>query len=205
MTASTLHPPPATLRQRRTPAALRAALIAAAILPALALPAAALAAGAATADMPLRKAGLWEIATRSDTMPGASIVIQQCIDQNTDKLLLQQAKDGKADCSVMELKRAGERVTLHAVCRVEGSTVSTDASYVGNFAAGYRGDMRSRYSPPLHGISETQMTQEARWLGPCQPGQKPGDVIMPNLGGMNLKELMQDPRVQEALQRRGGN
>jgi hypothetical protein len=20
---------------------------------------------------------------------------------------------------------------------------------------------------------------EARWLGPCEPGQKPGDVIMP--------------------------
>lgn len=168
---------------------------------ALALPAA----GALAGEMPLRKPGLWEIMTRSEDMPGAGIAIRQCIDQNTDQLLQQQAKDGKADCSAIELKRAGERVTLHAVCRVEGSTVTTDATYVGNFSAGYRGEMHSRYTPPLHGIGETRMTQEARWLGPCQPGQKPGDVIMPNLGGMNLKALMQDPRVQEALQRRGGN
>lgn len=166
----------------------------------------ALSAGAASAaDMPLRKPGLWEIVTRSDNMPGAGIALQQCIDQNTDNLMLQRAKNEKSDCSVMDLKRAGDRVTLHAVCKVEGSTVTTDASYVGNFASGYQGDMRSRYNPPLQGISETHMTQEARWLGACKPGQKPGDVIMPNIGSMNLNELMNDPRVQEAMKRHGAN
>ncbi|MBK1679249.1 DUF3617 domain-containing protein [Rhodocyclus tenuis] len=157
------------------------------------------------ADAPLRKPGLWEIMTRSDNIPGAGIAIQQCIDQNTDNLMQQRAKNEKADCSVMDLKRAGERVTLHAVCKVEGSTVTTDATYLGNFEAGYKGDMRSRYSPPLQGISETHMTQEARWLGACKPGQKPGDVIMPNMGSMNLNELMKDPRVQEAMRRHGAN
>ena len=47
------------------------------------------------------------------------------------------------------------------------------------------------------------MTQEARWLGPCKPGQKPGDVIMPNMGGaggsINVNEMMKDPKIQEMM------
>ena len=38
------------------------------------------------------------------------------------------------------------------------------------------------------------MVLEAKWLGPCKPGQKPGDIVMPGLKGaggqMNLQELM---------------
>jgi len=32
--------------------------------------------------------------------------------------------------------------------------------------------------PPRQGMTENHMTQEARWLGPGQPGQKRGDVTM---------------------------
>jgi hypothetical protein len=28
------------------------------------------------------------------------------------------------------------------------------------------------------------MTINAKWLGPCKPGQKPGDIVMP--GGMKI-------------------
>jgi hypothetical protein len=158
-------------------------------------------AGASAADAPKRKAGLWEIKTQSDNMPGAGMAIQQCIDQNTDNLMQQRAQEKKPDCSAMDIKRDGDRVTLHAVCKFEGTTATTDATYVGNFESGYKGDMRSTYSPPMHGISSTHMTQEARWLGACKPGQKPGDVIMPNMGSMNMNEMMKDPRVLEAMKR----
>ena len=42
---------------------------------------------------------------------------------------------------------------------------------------------------------------DARWVGPCKPGQKPGDVIMPNVGGMNINEMMKDPKIQEMMKR----
>jgi hypothetical protein len=45
------------------------------------------------------------------------------------------------------------------------------------------------------------MTQEARWLGPCKPGQKPGDIIMPGVGKLNMEELMNDPQVKEMMKR----
>ena len=156
-----------------------------------------LAADAMAGEMPKRKPGLWEIKTHMDGMPGGQ-VMQMCIDQSSDNLLQQQAKE-KADCSTMDIKTSGGNTTIHAVCRAEKSTVTMDGTYQGSFQTSYKGDMKMRYSPPLHGMSETHMTQEARWLGACKPGQKPGDVIMPNMGNINVNEMMKDPRIREMM------
>ncbi|MHB8166241.1 MAG: hypothetical protein ACYDDT_05640 [Sulfuricella sp.] len=42
---------------------------------------------------------------------------------------------------------------------------------------------------------------EAKWLSPCKPGQKPSDVIVPNMKGMNMNEIMKDPKIQEMMKR----
>ena len=164
---------------------------------------ASLATTAMAADMPKRKAGLWEINMRMDGAPSMG-PIQQCIDQNTDNLMQQKAKEQKPDCSVMDVKTSGNRVTIHSVCKMEGTTVTSDGVFEGAFDASYRGTMKSRYNPPMHGMSESNMTQEARWLGPCKPGQKPGDVIMPNMGmgpggTVYINDMMKDPKVQEMM------
>jgi hypothetical protein len=36
---------------------------------------------------------------------------------------------------------------------------------------------------------------DARWLGACKPGQRPGDVIMmgmPGMGDINIEEMMKN-------------
>jgi len=170
----------------------------------LGLLAAALAGQALAADTPKRKAGLWEINTRMDGMPGMG-AMQQCIDQNTDDLMQQRAKKGKADCSVMDIKSQGDKVTIHSVCKIEATTATTDAVFVGSFDSAYKGDMNTRFSPPMHGMSESKMAMDAKWLGPCKAGQKPGDVIMPNMSGAmadpRLQEMMKDPKLQEMMKR----
>jgi hypothetical protein len=166
----------------------------------IALTTASLAGGALAADMPKRKAGLWEITMQSDGMPNMG-PIQQCIDQNTDDLMQQRAKQNKNDCSVMDIKPSGNKVTIHSVCKFEGSTATTDAVFIGAFDAGYKGEMNTRFNPPMHGMSESKMLQEAKWLGPCKPGQKPGDVIMPNMGSVNINEMMKDPKFQEMMKK----
>ena len=155
-------------------------------------------AGSVWAEMPKRKAGLWEINMHMEGSPGMG-PIQQCIDQNTDNLMQQKAKDYKQDCSVMDAKPAGNKVTIHSVCKMEGTTATTDGVFEGAFDSGYKGSMKTRYNPPYHGMNESSMTQDARWLGPCKPGQKPGDVIMPNMGGMNMKDMMKDPKMREMM------
>lgn len=166
----------------------------------LTLAAAGLAGGLQAAEMPKRKPGLWEINSRMEGMPAMG-AMQQCIDQSTDDLMQQQAKKEQPNCSVLEVKPLGNKVTVHSVCKIQGSTATTDAVFIGAFDSAYKGDMLTRFSPPMHGTSESKMSLEARWVGPCKPGQKPGDVIMPNVGGMNLKEMMKDPTVQEMMKR----
>ena len=156
-------------------------------------------AGAIAGDLPKRKPGLWEVHTQMDGMPG-SPAIQMCVDRASDNLIEQRAKD-KADCSTMDVKTGAGRTTIHAVCRVEKSTMTMDGMYTGNFESGYKGDMKMRYDPPMQGMSETHLIQDAKWLGPCKPGQKGGDVIMPNAGKFNMNEMMKDPRFQEMMKR----
>lgn len=166
----------------------------------LGLVATSLAGGALATDTPKRKSGLWEISTHMEGMPSMG-AMQQCIDQNTDNLMQQRAQKEKPNCSVMDAKQQGNKFTMHSVCKFDNTTVTTDAVFVGAFDSAYKGDMRTRYSPPMHGMSESKIAMEAKWLGPCKAGQKPGDVIMPNMNGMNLNEMMKDPKLQEMMKR----
>lgn len=166
----------------------------------LGLAATLLAGGAQAADTPKRKSGLWEISTHMEGIPSMG-PIQQCIDKNTDNIMLEQAQKEKPDCRVMDVKQQGNKFTLHSVCKIENTTVTTDAVFTGTFDSAYKGEMRTRYSPPMHGMSESKMTMEAKWLGPCKAGQKPGDVIIPNMKGMNINEMMNDPKFQEMMKR----
>lgn len=154
---------------------------------------------AGAADMPKRKAGLWEVHTQMDNMP-RNMAIQMCVDQTSDNLMQQRGKD-KADCSTMNVKKNANNTTVHAVCRSEGSTMTMDAVYTGSFDSGYRADMKMHYDPPQHGMSDMHMVQDAKWLGPCKAGQKAGDVVMPNMGNFNVNEMMKDPRLQEMMKR----
>ena len=159
----------------------------------------AVATSAVAGEIPKRKAGLWEMRTQMEGVPGGP-QMQMCVDQKSDDLLQQQAKE-KQDCSTMDIKTSGDSTTIHAVCRMQGSTVTMDAVYRGSFESGYKGDMKMRYNPPMKGMSKAHIIQEGKWLGACKPGQKPGDVIMPNMGNFNMDEMMKDPRMKEMMKR----
>ena len=155
---------------------------------------------AAAGDLPKRKPGLWEISMNMEGAPNMG-PMQQCIDRNTDNLMQQEAARSKPDCSVIDVKQSGSKVTIHTVCKIEGTTATTDGVFEGSFDTNYKGTMKTRFNPPLQGMAESNMIQQARWLGPCKPGQKPGDVIMPNMGGFNVNEMMKDPKMQEMMKR----
>ena len=155
---------------------------------------------AVASEAPKRKSGLWEISMVMEGLPNMGAV-QQCIDQTTDNLMQQQEKKAKADCSVMDMKQQGDKITMHSVCKYGESTATTDAVFLGSFDTAYKGDINTTYNPPLHGRSSTKMQVEAKWLSACKPGQKPGDVIMPNMKGMNLNDMMNDPKFQEMMKK----
>jgi len=162
------------------------------------LAASAMAGEAQTVDIPKRKTGLWEINMQMDGAPNMG-AIQQCIDQNTDNMMQQYEKKANSDCSVMDIKHQGNKFTLHSVCKFGGTVTTSDAVFTGSFESAYKGEIKTSYNPPLHGRAETKVSLQAKWLSPCQPGQKSGDVILPNMKGVNINEMMNSPKFQEML------
>ncbi len=142
---------------------------------------------AQAADAPKRKSGLWEMKMQMAGMPGNG-PMQMCVDQASDNVMQERARE-KVNCPVMDVKQGIGKVTIHSVCKHEGTTVTTDAVITGDFNSSYRNDMVMRYDPPMQGMKEMKMTQDARWLGPCKAGQKPGDVIMPGMPA-NIQQMM---------------
>jgi len=105
--------------------------------------------------------------------------MQACVDEKSDDLTQQQAQaQSKKSCSRNDIKHEGDRVLVHSVCQFDKTTATSDAVFSGRFDSGYRGDIKTTYSPPMAGRKETQITIEAKWLGPCKAGQKPGDVTI---------------------------
>ena len=159
---------------------------------------------AIAADAPKRKSGLWEMKTQMSGMPAGMPgggPIQMCVDQANDNVMQERAKE-KSNCSVMDVNRGVGKVTIHSVCTSEGITATTDAVITGDFENSYKNDMNITFSPARNGMSKMKMTQEARWLGPCKAGQKPGDVMMPGMPAMNAgnaQQMMNDPKFRELM------
>jgi hypothetical protein len=149
-------------------------------------------AAAASAAAPQRKSGLWEMKMSSGQMPGG-MTIQQCVDQKSDDISKMQ--EPKSNCTKNVVRREGDKIVAESVCKMQGTTATTRSVFTGKFDSAYKGEIRSTYDPPLHGMRESSSMMEAKWLGPCLAGQKPGDVVMPGMPGMpggmpNMQELM---------------
>jgi hypothetical protein len=141
---------------------------------------------ATAADLPRRKSGLWEISTAGKD--GQPMAAQMCIDQKTDDLSRQLAGAG-ISCSKQDVKReSATRYVIDSVCQFGESTATTRAVFSGSFDSQYEVDIKARYAPPLMGMSEGQSTIRARWLSACKPGQRPGDLVMPNGTTINVLE-----------------
>ena len=149
----------------------------------LAIPVLALSAAVAFAqDAPKRKSGLWEISMSSPRMPGP-MVSRQCVDEKTDDMAKGASRGGAEKCSKKSVRRDGGNVIVESVCQIDGSTATTRGVFTGDFSSTYKGEMTTRFAPPLHGSAESKMSFQARHTGPCAPGQKPGDVAVQGMPG----------------------
>ena len=104
-----------------------------------------LAGGVLADDTLMRKTGLWEINMKMDGVPSLG-AIQQCIDQSTDNLMQQHEKNAKNDCSVMDIKHQGNKVTMHSVCKLGETVATSDAAFVGSFDVAYKGNIKTKHS-----------------------------------------------------------
>ena len=144
-----------------------------------------LATSASAAELPARKAGLWEI---TSNVGGRSMQMQQCTDASTDQALQSRGgAGGGSDCSKRDVQRSGSTMTVDSVCTVAGKAVTSHTVINGSFDSEYTVNITSQKADAPGG--QSMITMRAKWLGPCAADQKPGDMIMANGVKMNILNL----------------
>lgn len=134
---------------------------------------------AASAEtLPTRKPGLWESKT---TSADGNATAKQCIDEKTDQLA-QSAVGGLGTCSKNTLTKTSTGYTTESDCKIGPISATGKGTISGDFNSRIRIETTS----VLTGIPNAKepvtksMVIEATWLGPCEKGQSPGDIIMPD-------------------------
>lgn len=148
---------------------------------------------ASAQTLPKMKAGMWE---STMTQPGVEAAAKgeqmkstMCLN---DAVMEQMMKMGQGIsqqmCSKNTSQVSGNKMTASAECKMGGSTITSNTVTTFNGDSSYRTEAKAVYNPPLYGMKETVTVTDSKYVGPCKPGMKPGDVT--TMGGtINILEM----------------
>jgi len=151
---------------------------------------------AVAAELPTRKAGLWEIKMAfqgHSRLPMQSM--KQCTDASSDKLMTYNfGGSAERDCPKRNISTSGGTITIDSVCNFNGTTATSHAVVSGDFNSAYTVEVTSKREGgrPIPGVTpggETHMMISAKYVGPCAAGQRPGDIVMSNGMTMNVLDM----------------
>lgn len=114
-----------------------------------------------------------------------------CVGEHTDtaRAHLDRSPGPRGSCSLGEFVRSGEAWVAESVCREGRSTVVSRAVASGDFENAYRIDTIVTHAATAAGTRrEDREAVVARWLGPCEPNQRPGDLVIPGMGTLNMDD-----------------
>jgi Protein of unknown function (DUF3617) len=166
----------------RQPVSFGSALCLLALLPA---------SDAGAVDLPVRKAGLWEMKVVRSGSPVPDMTMQHCTDESTDKeMSAAVAPMGKDLCSKQDIRKTATGYVSDSVCGVAGISITSHAEIIGDFNSAYTVKSSSHSEGgPTGKPRDTTTTIEAKWLGACKADQKAGDIMMPGGVKMNIKDM----------------
>lgn len=141
-------------------------------------------------EMPLRKAGLWEMKMVRTGSPMPEMTMQHCTDESTDKSMSTTFSPmAKEVCSRQDVQKTATGYVSDSVCSVAGISMTSHSDITGDFNSGYTVKTTSHSEGGPAGMPrDSTMTIEAKWLGACKPDQKPGDIVMPGGFKINVKD-----------------
>ena len=150
------------------------------------LPATAMAAD----PLPIRKAGLWEIKMVRTGSPIPEMTMQHCTDETTDKDMSTAASPmAKEMCSRQDIRKTATGYVSDSVCGIAGMSITSHSEIIGDFNSAYTVKSTSHSEGGAAGTRDSTTSIEAKWLGACKAGQKPGDIVMPGGLKMNVKDM----------------
>lgn len=136
-------------------------------------------------DLPVRKAGLWEMKILKSGSAQPEMTMQHCTDETIDKDMNNLVSPMvKQICSKQDLQKTATGYIADSVCSIAGTTMATHSEITGDFNSAYT------VTSKLHSDRlDTVTTIEAKWLGACKDNQKPGDIVMPGGYKLNVKDM----------------
>jgi hypothetical protein len=149
-----------------------------------------LAAGIARADdLPVRKAGLWEMKIAKPGSQLPEMTMQHCTDETTDKDMNNSVSPmAKQMCSKQDIKKTATGYIIDSVCGVAGITTTSHSEVTGDYNSGYTITTQSHSEGGPAGLRDVTTKIDAKWLGACKADQKPGDIVMPGGFKLNVKD-----------------
>jgi hypothetical protein len=141
-------------------------------------------------EMPLRKAGLWEMKLVRPGLQLPELTMQHCTDETTDKEMATAFSPmSKEVCSKRDIAQTATGYVTDSECSVAGVAMTSHSEISGDFNSAYSVNTASHTERPVGGLPrDTTTVIEAKWLGACKPGQKPGDIVMPGGFKLNIKD-----------------
>jgi hypothetical protein len=149
-------------------------------------------AGAANAlDLPVRKAGLWEMKVLHTGSAIPDMTMQHCTDESTDKEMSTSFSPMAKDmCSKQDVQKTATGYVSDSVCGIAGMSITSHAEITGDFNSAYTVKSTSHSERgPSGAARDSATTIEAKWLGACKADQKAGDIMMPGGMKMNIKDM----------------
>jgi len=148
---------------------------------------------AAGADqLPIRKAGLWDIKMVRSGSPMPAITMQHCTDETTDRAMNGMASPmAQQNCSKQDIRKTATGYASDSVCTVAGRTITAHSEVAGDFNSAYTVTTVSHSEGGPAGARDVTSRIEAKWIGACKADQKPGDVVTPDGRKVNVIELQQ--------------
>jgi hypothetical protein len=149
---------------------------------------------ACAVELPIRKAGLWEMKIVRTGSPLPRTTMQHCTDNTVDHEMIgkHHSPATKPVCDSEIVQKTATGFSTESICNCGAVSEIFRSEFTGDFDSAYSVKSRS-WMEGSRSPREKTVAVEAKWLGVCQPDQRPGDIMMVLPSGvkkfMNMDEL----------------
>jgi hypothetical protein len=146
--------------------------------------------GAAAQQYPKLKPGLWDMNRGSDRPNAPGMHMSVCVDESLQKEMWEMGAGAmKGMCSKTDFHMSGNTGSGEFICNMGGSTMHSKSTMTVTGDTAWHTDVDTTFDPPLNGAAKSHSTLDARYVGACKPGQRPGDMTLPNGQTINMRDM----------------
>jgi Protein of unknown function (DUF3617) len=77
------------------------------------------------------------------------------------------------NCSKRDIGKTGNVTVIDAICSKAGHQITMHVTIAAASDSAYHSEAHMTYSPAMAGMTNIDIASDAKWLGPCAPGEKP--------------------------------